>query len=136
MHPELAHISDGTSNTVAFAERYAVCPSPARGGFGRTHWLGTQAAEFDSVFAWRRHDWPEVGVLGQRDEFAGWGEIPQIAPTPESCNPFLVQTPHAAMNIVLMDGSVQSIGEIDYAVWRAYIYPRDDGSENRPEMDL
>src|SRR5688572_13640712 len=29
-HPELRQITDGTSNTAAFAEHYAVCPTPAR----------------------------------------------------------------------------------------------------------
>ncbi|MBA3483822.1 MAG: DUF1559 domain-containing protein [Pirellulales bacterium] len=128
-HPELQHIADGTSNTMAFAERFAICPLPARGDFGRTHWLGTQAARYDSVFAWNMHAIPAVGVLASGDRFAGRKDVPQIAPSPETCNPFLVQTPHAAMNIVLFDGSVQGIaGEIDYAAWRAYILPADEGA--------
>jgi prepilin-type N-terminal cleavage/methylation domain-containing protein len=135
-HPELARISDGSSNTVAFAEHYAVCPTPATWGHGRTHWLGTRAVQYDNVFAWRKEDWPETGALAKRDEFAGWGEVPQLAPDPSACNEYLVQTPHSAMNIVLFDASVQSIADIDYAVWRAYIYPRDEGSEVRPPLEL
>jgi len=128
-HPELRHLVDGTSNTAAFAERYAICPAPALGDFGRTHWLGTPAAKYDSIFAWNAYTVPPVGPLAGGDKFAGRKEVPQIAPTFETCNPLLVQTPHAAMNILLFDGSVQSIGgEIDYVAWRAYILPADEGA--------
>jgi prepilin-type N-terminal cleavage/methylation domain-containing protein len=128
-HPELRHLIDGTSNTAAFAERYAICPLPARGDFGRTHWLGTVAAKYDSVFAWNAFSVPPFGAFANSDKFAGRKEVPQIAPTPESCEPFFVQTPHAAMNLLLFDGSVQSIdGGIDYLAWRAYILPADEGA--------
>lgn len=138
-HPKLSHLSDGTSNTMAFAERYAVCPVPQGDvDFGRTHWLGTQAAKYDSVFAWNNVSYPPT--LGNRDRFAGRGEVPQIAPTtdcpsgnpadcPGVCDPERVQTPHQSMNILLFDGSVQTIGgDIDYIAWRAYILPADEGS--------
>jgi type II secretory pathway pseudopilin PulG len=131
-HPELRQFTDGTAATIVFAEHYAVCPTPANWGNGRTHWLGTRATEFDNVFAWRQHNWPEVGALAMRDEFAGWGDVPQLAPPSQDCSRFLVQTPHAAMNALMMDGSVQSIADIDYAVWRGYIYKNDEGSPARP----
>jgi prepilin-type N-terminal cleavage/methylation domain-containing protein len=140
-HPELRHITDGASNTIVFAERYAICPLPARGDFGRTHWLGTQAAKYDSVFAWN-HNFVPPTLANRFDKFAGAREVPQIAPQPvcdepnkadcppNMCNPLLVQTPHQAMNSVLLDGSVQSIaGDIDYAVWRAYVLPNDEGAQ-------
>jgi type II secretory pathway pseudopilin PulG len=139
-HPELGHIVDGTSNTVAFAERYAICPLPADGDFGRTHWLGTQAAKYDSVFAWNNSTPPRTGPLANRDRFAGRGEVPQIAPAfecatgnvadcPTACNPELVQTAHQAINVAMFDGSVQAIGgDVDYAAWRAFILPADEGA--------
>jgi prepilin-type N-terminal cleavage/methylation domain-containing protein len=140
-HPELSHLTDGTSNTMAFVERYAVCPVPQGDvDFGRTHWLGTQAAIYDSVFAWNRWPVPPFGPLANMDKFAGRGEVPQIAPAtdcpsgdpldcPGVCNPEFAQTPHQAMNILLFDGSVQAIGgDIDYIAWRAYILPSDEGS--------
>jgi len=130
-HPELRHMSDGTSNTIVFAERYAICPAPPRGDFGRTHWLGTPATKYDSLFAWNTKYVADnaPAVIKNQDIFAGVGEVPQIAPTYETCTPTRVQTAHAAMNVAMLDGSVQSVsGDIDYVAWRAYILPRDEGS--------
>jgi prepilin-type N-terminal cleavage/methylation domain-containing protein len=143
-HPEMRHITDGTSNTAVFAERYAVCPAPADWQHGRTHWLGTPATIWDSVFAFNQFVVPTSGPLAGRDKFAGRGEVPQIAPNPDcdsdnladcpegTCDPFLVQAPHAAMNLLLMDGSVQAIANIDYVAWRAYILPNDEGQPPVP----
>jgi prepilin-type N-terminal cleavage/methylation domain-containing protein len=142
MHPELRHLTDGVSNTMAFAERYAICPIPQKENddFGRTHWLGTPASKYDSVFAWNNVLNPTFGPLANRDRFVGRGEVPQIAPQtdcptqnsadcPNACNPLFVQTAHQAMNILLFDGSVQGIGgDIDYIAWRAYILPADEGT--------
>ena len=130
-HPELRHMTDGTSNTAVFAERYAICPGPPSGDFGRTHWLGTPATEYDSVFAWNRRYVQDnaPAIIKAQDNFQGFGNIPQIAPASERCDRFLVQTPHSAMNIALLDGSIQVISDgIDYTVWRAYILPSDEGS--------
>jgi prepilin-type N-terminal cleavage/methylation domain-containing protein len=136
-HPELTHLTDGTSNTAVFAERYAICPFPAVGAFGRTHWLGTPAKQWDSVFAWDVTP-PLPPTVAQRDRYAGMKEVPQIQPVNEApdpgnpppgvCNPMLVQTAHSAMNLLLFDGSVQSIADIDELAWRAYILPRDEGA--------
>jgi prepilin-type N-terminal cleavage/methylation domain-containing protein len=132
-HPELRHIIDGTSNTAAFAERYAICPPPrtAQDDFGRTHWLGTPATKYDSIFAWNAYTPVTSGILAGRDIYAGREEVPQLAPTPETCNPLLVQTPHASMNLLLFDGSVQAIADIDEGAWRAYILPADEGQTSR-----
>jgi hypothetical protein len=89
------------------------------------------------VFAWDTVG-PLNPTIAGRDRYAGKGEVPQIAPAldapdpnnppPGVCDPFLVQTAHSAMNLLLMDGSVQTIAEIDELAWRAYILPRDDGA--------
>jgi prepilin-type N-terminal cleavage/methylation domain-containing protein len=46
-HPKFKHITDGLSKTIAFAERYAICPLDLPDPWlrGRTHWLGTPATE-------------------------------------------------------------------------------------------
>jgi prepilin-type N-terminal cleavage/methylation domain-containing protein len=128
-HPELRNITDGTSNTIVFTEKYAVCPTPASWANGRNHWLGTRAVEFDNVFA--RNNRYSIGSLAGRDDFIGRGEVPQIAPQPADCKAELVQSAHGVLNAVMMDGSVQAIATIEYAPWRAYILPRDEGTEPR-----
>jgi prepilin-type N-terminal cleavage/methylation domain-containing protein/prepilin-type processing-associated H-X9-DG protein len=127
-HPELRHITDGASHTAVFAERYAICPTVS---YGRTHWLGLPASQVNSVFAWNDRFTEQEGD----DDFTpGQIDVPQIAPSPEYCNPSLTQTAHAgAMNVSMMDGSVQSIaGEIDALAWRFSLLPRDDGAVPQP----
>ncbi len=122
-HPKFKHISDGLSKTIAFAERYAVCPTPPRWSNGRTHWLGTRATEYDNVFAWNNR-WT---LNPNDDDFTpAILDVPQVAPNPTRCNPLLTQTAHpGAMSTLLLDGSVQTIAEIDSLGWRHYVLPRD-----------
>jgi prepilin-type N-terminal cleavage/methylation domain-containing protein/prepilin-type processing-associated H-X9-DG protein len=129
-HPKLNHMTDGTSKTVAFAERYAVCPTPHSWSNGRTHWLGTPATEYDSVFAWNRNYTAPTTPAGQADDDGAAIDVPQIAPDPRDCDRFNTQSPHpGAMNALMFDGSVQSIGgDIDLAAWKLAVFPRDDGA--------
>jgi prepilin-type processing-associated H-X9-DG protein len=123
-HPNFKHITDGLSKTVGVAERYAVCPTPGDWAHGRTHWLGLPATQYDSVFAWNTR----YNVAKDPSEHAHPSayEPPQIAPNPKDCNPLLTPTPHpGAMQVLMLDGSVQPIaGDIDLA-WRYMILPRD-----------
>ena len=138
-HPKFKHMLDGTSKTIAFAEKYAICPPelPNPWNRGRTHWLGTRCVEFDNVFAWnRRYLPPQVIELTGKDNFidGGTDDIPQIAPDPRDCNPFLPQTAHpGAMQVLLLDGSVQGIsGDIEKLTWVHYILPADGGKPLPP----
>ncbi|MCO6044346.1 DUF1559 domain-containing protein [Aeoliella sp. ICT_H6.2] len=121
-HPKISHITDGTTKTVAFAERYAMCPPP--GTTGRTHWLGTIPSRYDSVFAFN-NNYNSTSVPDHGVSF----DPPQIAPDPADCDAEITQTPHpGAMNVVMMDGSVQQIaGDIEVDVWKLTILPRDEG---------
>ena len=114
--PTLAGIRDGTTNTVAFAERYAVCPTPSTGSNGRMAWLGTLATpQYDPVFATNASNGlPYISP-------------PQGAPEGCECNPWTTQSAHAAvMNIVLFDGSVRNVSPtIATEVWTRIIMPRD-----------
>jgi prepilin-type N-terminal cleavage/methylation domain-containing protein/prepilin-type processing-associated H-X9-DG protein len=126
-HPKLRHITDGTAHTIVFAEKYAICPTPATWSHGRTHWLGTRAVEYDNVFAWNTREYPErIIALGKRNT-VGTDDVPQIAVQPENCNELLPQTAHpGAMNVLMLDGSVQSItGDIEHLTWYHNIMPSD-----------
>lgn len=128
-HPELRHITDGTSSTTVFAERFAACPPPAKwGNNGRTHWLGTRATAFDNVFAWNsRYVLPRHAKAGN-ESFTQTIDVPQIGSGVEYCNLMRTQSAHpGTMNTLNLDGSVQRItGDIDGLVWRFSILP-DDG---------
>jgi prepilin-type N-terminal cleavage/methylation domain-containing protein/prepilin-type processing-associated H-X9-DG protein len=108
---------DGTSNTVVFAERYVVCPTPSSSGNGRTAWLGTcPTPAFDPVFA--TNDAGGNPIISQ----------PQDCPDPSACNPYTTQSPHVGgMNVLLADGSARTISAtISTLTWTSAIMP-DDG---------
>jgi prepilin-type N-terminal cleavage/methylation domain-containing protein len=116
----MSGFSDGTSNTVIIAERYAVCP-----GFstGRVAWLGIDSPGPDPRynpyfgFQGRQRLGPEVVIT-----------IPQINPPLASCNSLTTQTAHSGGMIAgMMDGSVRTVsGSVSLATWRTVIFP-DDG---------
>lgn len=114
--PTIAGLRDGTTHTVAFAERYAVCPTPSSGSNGRMAWLGTIATpQYDPIFA--------------SNDGSGAPHIspPQDSPHPNECNPFTTQSAHpGTMNIALFDGSVRGVSpSIATDVWTRVIMPRD-----------
>jgi prepilin-type N-terminal cleavage/methylation domain-containing protein/prepilin-type processing-associated H-X9-DG protein len=126
-HPKFKHITDGLSKTIAFTEKYNVCPIPALWANGRTHWLGARATEFDNVFAWNNRYTPPVF---KQDNFNLTIDVPQIAPAPQDCNRYLAQTAHpGSINVLMLDGSVQGIaGDVDAQTWRHNVLPRDADS--------
>ncbi len=111
-----AQVTDGSSNTVVFTERYTQCPLPQAWANGRTAVFGTYPTQYDSVFAWC----VQTGALINQ---------PQTGPLPEDCNPFTVQSQHPGiLNMAHMDGSVQAVsGDIDIDVWTLLIFPDDGG---------
>lgn len=112
-HPTLDSIKDGASNVVAFAERYAICPTVTS---GRMAWLGTLATpHFDPIFA--------------SNDSKGNPHIypPQDSPEIKNCNPLTTQGCHpGTMSILRFDGSVNgmSVG-IDEDNWERAIMPAD-----------
>jgi prepilin-type N-terminal cleavage/methylation domain-containing protein len=127
-HPTLKKMTDGTTKTIAFAEKYNVCPTPAAWGnpdHGRTHWLGTRAVGFDNIFAWNNYDAPP---FTKPEKFIGRGtdEVPQVATDPRTCIELIPNSPHAAMNVLMLDGSVQGIsGDVEKTTWINLVLPRD-----------
>lgn len=111
-HPKISTITDGTTNTVAMAERYAVCPTE---NGGRMAMLGTLPTRYDSVFAWDDNNGnPEIA-------------LPQIAPLKVDCEPNTTQSAHpGVMNVLLFDASVHTVtGNVDFLVWTYLIFPQD-----------
>jgi prepilin-type processing-associated H-X9-DG protein len=86
---------DGTSNTIAFSERYQMCGEDACawGYYGDYYWVPAfvryNAAKF------------------------------QTTPDPKACNPTLAQSPHpGGINVALADGSSRSVNsKISEATW-------------------
>ena len=124
-YQKVAGILDGTSQTVAFAERFnstkTLASNPNSGGtWARTAFHGVFPNDKNPIFAWNDPEGlPEISP-------------PQIRPSVERgtanpCNPFTTQTSHQIMNVALFDGSVQAIpGSIDDDTWFNLILP-DDG---------
>lgn len=119
-YPKYAKITDGTSNTVVFTERFAHCPLPENWDSGRTAVFGTYPTEYDSVFAWT-----QVENNQQIPQIF----LPQVDPAPEDCNPRTVQSFHrGVINMAMMDGSVQSVaGDIGIVEWTLMVHPNDGG---------
>jgi len=141
--------SDGLSNSVLFAERYAVCPDTT----GRNAWLGrdfgktrtltggTYGPPVDPYYDGGLGLWN--GGNGTQNPYIGWYRaagappgtfvedttlnLPQIAPKVRDCNPFTTQTPHQVLLVALADGSCRGVsGTISAATWRSALLP-DDG---------
>ncbi len=116
----VAGITDGTSNTVLFAEKYGLCGS---GG---------------SLWAYRPSDpqgWPTMSFFAPNWTSQNYNNNnqpktaapPQNTPTIPNCNPYNVQAMTAGGCLVgLCDGSVRSVSPaISSTTWYAVIWPND-----------
>jgi prepilin-type N-terminal cleavage/methylation domain-containing protein/prepilin-type processing-associated H-X9-DG protein len=116
--PNLRDFADGSSNTVVFAERYAVCPTPSTPDNGRMAWFGVlPSPRDDAMFA--SNDLSGSGVP--------YIFPPQNAPASDMCNPYTTQSAHpGSMNALLADGSVRPVSySISTKTWTYAIMPRD-----------
>jgi prepilin-type N-terminal cleavage/methylation domain-containing protein len=121
-----ATFQDGTSNTIIFFDRYVVC-----GGL-QTIWgeNGTQ---------WASPTWPNPAYTTPNSQGVGgypWTAppagsgifpTPQLAPTPNNCNPNTVQSPFSGgEQVLLADGHVYNVsaGVSQYS-WQCAITPAD-----------
>ncbi len=122
-------ISDGLSNTVLMAEKYARCWNPATHNpwYNWTNWKGGVAWAVDRNGQGYSH-WSSY--------FPAFAAIPpgnaaatarfQVRPTPfnSNCDYRLASTSHHAMQVVLGDGSVRSLaGATPASVWWAMLTP-------------
>jgi len=112
----VANIPDGTSNVVAFAERYAACGSNG------------------NLWAWPGGDWgpSSWGVTFANQPWGGnWNQVPLYQPNPwnTACDPYRASTPHTGTCLVgMMDGSVRGVSaSVSQVTWQYAITP-DDGN--------
>ena len=113
----IGNIPDGTSNVIAFAERYAGC----NGQGNLLHWPGGNRW-------WNSIDW---GVtIGNKMQGGTWNQPPQIGVLYSSgtCDRNRATSAHSACVTVLMDGSVRMIGSaVTQVTWEKALEPGDGG---------
>ena len=138
----LQTISDGTSNTVGFAEQYAKCglgePDATSGGAPNNFFHKLWA--YRAPWRWERGPYFDTRLMStnmqgtnQADNSActvidaSTAAVPQNAPTVQACNPYFVQAMDSSVCVVgLMDGSVRNVTtSIDGKTWVRAIWPKD-----------
>jgi len=108
----IGNIPDGTSNTVGVVERFASFP-----GYGWSNaWAYPMSA---SYWGWN----------SQGSVYGPWGAyLPQIGVTNNAAHPYYPNTRHAAMQTLLMDGSVRGVtAGVSQNTWSWALTP-DDGN--------
>jgi prepilin-type N-terminal cleavage/methylation domain-containing protein len=133
-----ASFPDGTSNTIAFAERYGWCgprpndaSDPLPPGDPPYPYPGN-----GSIWGWsarRGHNWAWSATFAYADlhgDRANWDQLFQVAPRPvvgpdAACDPSRAQTPHTGgIQVGLADGSVRAVsGGVSPATWHAALTP-------------
>jgi prepilin-type N-terminal cleavage/methylation domain-containing protein len=134
-----ATFTDGTSNTILFAEKYARCDgtgSPGGNWWMRGVYHGAKAfgTGGDDSYPGDRLSSVFAGGIGQ--DGVAWAQglnskfqVQPKSPTATAanggqCDRRLASTPHASMNVGLADGSVRSISpSISAATWYAALTP-------------
>ena len=118
-----AMITDGTSNTIFFAERYGTC-----GNSGNVN----AATTFSPLWGDASNSWRPsfcVNLTDQTPTAVGYTacEIFQVMPNAISgCNSNQAQTPHAAIMVGAGDGSVRSVASsISANTWANACNPAD-----------
>jgi len=110
-------ITDGTSNTLLFAEKFGQCHPP----YGGNLW-----ARWDYLDYWQPTF--ACAATGPESKF-------QVQPDWQTaaCNPLVAQSPHGSgMNVCLADGSVRFLNEAtDAELWWRAVTP--NGGENMGE---
>jgi hypothetical protein len=135
--------SDGTSNTIVFAEKYARCETGGAPSFNNcchgTWWMrgifqgqkGTPGVN-DTDDSYPNSLLSAVfggGIGYQGNWLTGLNSKFVVQPKLDQCNYLVASTPHAAMNVALADGSVRSLSStISSLTWYQACTP--NGGEN------
>ncbi|MDY3559411.1 DUF1559 domain-containing protein [Gemmata sp. JC673] len=125
----LQGIGDGTSNTVGFGEQYAVC------GTGETD-TTSGSQYYHKLWAyyipwrWERGPYFDTRIMSNdtiTPNEASTAATPQLTPTVQNCNPYLLQAMDAGgCQVGLMDGSVRQVNSgVSGTTWVRAIWPQD-----------
>jgi prepilin-type N-terminal cleavage/methylation domain-containing protein len=115
-HPTLESMTDGSSNTIVYVERYACAPDF---NYGRTAWLGViPGPEYNPFFG-------SNDAAGDPAYYAY--SPPQDSPSLEQASAARCQSGHpGGMNVLLGDSSVRSLAaSISSPTWINAIMPND-----------
>jgi len=120
--------SDGTSKTIAFAERIATCNT--RDGSATITNGGTLLFWPGGNWWWSAHDWgPTFANGGQGGQGNNWNQIPMTQMTnPSLCDRSRASSAHAVCLVVMLDGSTKAVsGGVSQPSWQSAFTP-DDGA--------
>ncbi len=114
---------DGTSNTIIFTDRYAICQS-YQYSWGQD---GTLAMAPMWPNPYGAGSYPMAAPPAPGAGMLGILPLPQYVPNPANCDPTTVQTPYAgAMLVGLGDGSTRSVAAaISQYSWQIALTPND-----------
>jgi prepilin-type N-terminal cleavage/methylation domain-containing protein len=123
----LLAITDGTSNTILYAEKYALCSSTSMALDGGNLWAYCASAVFDLPPPMEPPYKLYHSSFGGGPYTSGPGSRFQVQPTPfqGNCDPRRTSTAHASgMLVCLADGSVRQLApSISGATWWAAVTP-------------
>jgi prepilin-type processing-associated H-X9-DG protein len=126
-----AYITDGLSNTILYAEKYARCTSTSLGLEGGSFWGYCASGVFDlpppmnQPFKPYHVGFAIAGYFGNPDP-PGPGSKFVVQPRKGNCDPRRAATAHpGGMQVCLADGSVRPLASsISPATWWAAVTPR------------
>jgi len=146
----IANFTDGTSNTIAYMERYAICGDQSKGtGYGYVEhiWgedgqnVGPTAQQYNSNVFFVPSYWVEIFSTSTWDpadantnyplntagNLTGYGALPQNGPQIKACNPQRVQGFSASgIQVLMADGSVRAVASsVSLLTWVRAISPND-----------
>jgi len=137
----LTQITDGTSNTVGFAEQYAKCGTgDTTGSNFETGNYSQHLWAYNVTWYWQQGPYFDTRLMSSGMAGNNQGDYsactctatstaapPQDAPTPAACNPYFVQAMEGGVCVVgVMDGSSRLVStSISGTTWVRALWPKD-----------